>query len=133
MTSNDAQPPGSHLSRREREVMDIAYAAEAVTAREVEEAMEDPPTNAAVRAILRSLVEKGQLRHEQDGRRYVYRPTLPRREARRSALEHVLDTFFGGSLEGAMATLLEMRSSELTDEDHDRLRRLIDEARKAGR
>jgi predicted transcriptional regulator len=113
--------------------MDIVYAAEAVTAREVEEAMEEPPTNAAVRAILRSLVEKGQLRHEQDGRRYVYRPTLPRREARRSALEHVLDTFFGGSLEGAMATLLEMRSSELTDEDHDRLRRLIDQAREEGR
>ncbi len=122
------------LSRREREVMDIVYTAGRVTAAEVEAAMKSPPSNAAVRAILRSLVEKGQLRHEYDGPRYVYSPTVPQRQARRSALEHVLSTFFGGSVEGAMTTLLELEDSEkLDDEAADRLKRLIDRAKQEER
>ena len=126
-----SEKPG--LSRREREVMDIVYATEGITANEVEDAMSDPPTNAAVRAILRSLIAKGHLRHEHDGPRYVYFPTVPRVEARRSAMAHVMETFFSGSLEGAMATLLEVGSEDLSDESRDRLKGLIDQARKEGR
>lgn len=113
--------------------MDIVYAAGRPTAEEVREAMAEPPTNAAVRAILRSLVEKGHLRHEYDGPRYVYSPTMPRDRARRSALKHVLRTFFGGSVESAMAALLELEPAELTPSARERLKRLIDEAREDGR
>lgn len=113
--------------------MDIVYAAGRVTAEEVREAMATPPTNAAVRATLRVLVGKGHLRHEYDGPRYVYSPTTPRERARRSALRHLLRTFFGGSVEGAMAALLELESAELTPGARERLKRLIDEAREEGR
>lgn len=113
--------------------MDIVYAAGRATAEEVREAMAEPPTNAAVRATLRSLVEKGHLRHEYDGPRYVYSPTTPRERARRSALKHLLRTFFGGSVEGAMAALLELEPAELTPGARERLKSLIDEAREDGR
>ena len=120
------------LSRREREVLDIVYSAGRISAAEVQAAMASPPTNAAVRAVLRSLVEKGHLRHDYDGPRYVYSPTVPRRQARRAALQHVLGTFFGGSVEGAMATLLEL-DDELSEEARERLEKMIDEARREGR
>jgi predicted transcriptional regulator len=121
------------LSRREREVMDILYAKGSATAAEVRADLADPPTDAAVRATLRSLVEKGHLRYEQDGPRYVYRPTTPPGRARRRALERVLRTFFGGSVEGAMATLLELKGSRLSQQEREQLRRMIDAAEKEGR
>lgn len=129
-TPNTPAPPP--LTRREREVMDIVYALGEATATEVREGMADPPTNAAVRSILRILVEKGHLEYEQDGPRYVYSPTAPQR-ARRSAMRHVLRTFFGGSVEGAMAALLELEEGALTAEERARIKRVIDRAAREGR
>lgn len=120
------------LSRRERQIMDIVYAQEGVTAAQVREQMPEPPTDAAVRATLRVLVEKGHLRIEYDGPRYVYFPTVSRDVARRSALRHLVTTFFDGSTEGAMAALLELDES-LTDSERRRLREMIDRAAAEGR
>jgi predicted transcriptional regulator len=121
------------LSRREQEVIDIVYARGHATAAEVREAMRDAPTDAAVRTTLRILVAKGHLRIEQDGPRYNYWPTVTPEAARRSELQHVLRTFFGGSTENALATLLDIRPGTLNDETRRRLKRLIDEAAKQGR
>ena len=121
------------LSRREQEVLDIVYARGHATAAEVREAMDDAPTDAAVRTTLRTLVAKGHLLIEQDGPRYDYSPTVPRETARRSELRHVLRTFFGGSTESALATLLDLRPGELDDETGRRLKQLIDKAAKKGR
>ena len=125
--------PDMELSRREREVMDIVYAMDPVSAADVRQAMESPPTDAAVRATLRALVEKGHLRIEQDGPRYLYRPTVSRTRARRKALQRLLQTFFGGSVESAMAALLELPTARLSNDDRERLKRLIDEAEREGR
>jgi predicted transcriptional regulator len=121
------------LSRRERQILDIVYAAGQATAADVRTAMRDAPTDAAVRATLRTLVEKGHLRIKQEGPRYVYRPTRSHDAARRSELQHVLRTFFGGSTEGAVAALLDLRQGELTDDERKRLKKLIDDTAKAGR
>jgi len=121
------------LSRREQEVLDIIYARRHATAAEVREDMDDPPTDAAVRTTLRILVAKGHLRIEQDGPRYDYWPTVARATARKSELRHILQTFFGGSTESALATLLDLRAGELDDEARRRLKKLIDEAAKEGR
>lgn len=126
---------GEHggLSRREREIVDILYAHGRATAAEVREAMAQPPTDAAVRATLRILVEKGQLERGYDGPRFLYWPAVPREKARRSALRHLLQTFFGGSAEGAMVALLEMEGEKLGAEERERLKRLIDQAEQEGR
>ena len=121
------------LSRREREVMDIVHELGDVTAARVQENMADPPTYSAVRSTLRILVEKGHLVRERDGPRYVYSPTMPARRARRSAMRHVLRTFFRGSVEGAVATLLELRGDDLTPEEHARIAEMIERAAKEGR
>ena len=129
-----AQPTAKpKLSRREREVIDIIYARGHATAAEVREAMQDPPTDAAVRTTLRILVSKGHLRIVQDGQRYDYWPTVPPETARRSELQHILRTFFGGSTESALATLLDIQPGELGDEERRRLKRLIDNATRKGR
>ena len=125
--------PKPALSRREQEVLDIVYAREHATAAEVREAMHEPPTDAAVRTTLRILVAKGHLRIEQDGPRYDYWPTVPREAARRSELQHVLRTFFGGSTESALTALLDIQPGGLDDETRKRLKRLIDRAAKEGR
>ena len=121
------------LSRREQEVIDIVYARGHATAVEVREAMHDAPTDAAVRTTLRILVAKGHLRIEQDGPRYDYFPTVPRETAQRSELQHVLRTFFGGSTESALATLLDIQPGGLSDDPRRRLKQLIDKAAKEGR
>src|SRR5262245_22252065 len=95
----------SHLSRREREIMDIVYARGEATAAEVNTALADPPSYSAVRTLLRILEEKGHLRHREDGPRYVYVPTQSREKASKSALQRVVQTFFDGSLSGAIAAL----------------------------
>jgi len=125
--------PTPRLSRREREVIDIVYARGHATAAEVRDAMHDAPTDAAVRTTLRILVVKGHLRIEQDGPRYDYWPTVSPETARRSELQHLLRTFFGGSTESALTTLLDIRSGELGEDERRRLKRLIDRAAKAGR
>lgn len=121
------------LSRREQEILDIVYGHGHATAAEVRDAMRHPPTDAAVRATLRILVDKGHLRIEQAGPRYDYWPTVPREAAQRSELQHVLRTFFGGSTESALAALLELQPGELTDAARRRLKRLIDKAAREGR
>jgi predicted transcriptional regulator len=99
----------------------------------VTENLPDPPSYSAVRAMLRLLEEKGHLRHEQDGPRYVFKPTLARDRAKKSALKQMLQTFFDGSIEQAVATLLDVSRSKISQEELDRLSQLIEEARKEGR
>ena len=124
--------PHHDLSRRERQIIDILYAQGRATAAEVQAALPDPPSYSAVRAMLRILEEKGHVRHEQDGPRYVYRPTVARDNAKRSALRHMLQTFFDGSAEQAISALLDDSSTRLSDGELDRLARLIDRARRTG-
>jgi predicted transcriptional regulator len=113
--------------------MDVVYRLGRATAAEVQEALPDPPSYSSVRALLRVLEEKGHLRHEQDGPRYVFLPTIPREKARRSALRQLVQTFFDGSTAQAVAALLGEPGAKLTDEDLDRLSRLIDQAREEER
>ena len=104
------------LSNRERQIMDILYRNGSATAAEVHEKLPDPPSYSAVRATLRILEEKGQVRHEQDGPRYVFRPAVARDKAKRTAVRHLLSTFFDGSTELAVATLLDESASQLSEE-----------------
>jgi predicted transcriptional regulator len=120
------------LSRRERQIMDVIYRRGRATAAEVLEDLPDPPSYSAVRALLRLLEEKGHVEHEQDGPRYVYAPTVARDRARRSALKHVVRTFFDGSASEAMAALLD-GETRLDDAELDRLSAMIEQARKEGR
>jgi predicted transcriptional regulator len=120
------------LSRRERQIIDILYAQSRATAAEVQAALPDPPSYSAVRAMLRILEEKGHVKHEQDGPRYVYVPTVARDNAKRSALRHMLQTFFDGSAEQAISALLDDSSTRLSDRELDRLARMIDQARRTG-
>ena len=121
--------PHIDLSRRERQIMDVVYRLGRATASEIAAELPDPPTVTAVRTMLRILEDKGHLWHEQDGVRFVYLAKLPREQARKSVLSHVIRTFFNGSAEQAMATLLDLSPSELTDEELKRLARLIEQAR----
>jgi predicted transcriptional regulator len=125
--------PERGLSRRERQIMDVIYRRAQATAAEVLEDLPDPPSYSAVRAMLRVLEEKGHLRHEQQGPRYVFLPTVPRDQARRSALQQLVHTFFDGSTEQAMAALLDQSDRSLSDAELARLARLIAQARKEGR
>jgi predicted transcriptional regulator len=125
--------PDTGLSRRERQIMDIVYRLGRATAAEVRENLPDPPSYSAVRAMLRVLEEKGQLVHAQEGPRYVFRATVSVEAARRSALRRLMRTFFDNSLAEAVATLLDVSASNLSDEELDRLARLIDDARREGR
>lgn len=121
------------LSRRERQIMDVVYRLGRVSAAEVRENLPDPPGYSAVRAMLRVLEEKGHLVHEQEGPRYVFRPTVSVEAARESAVRRLMRTFFDNSVEEAVATLLDVSSSKLSEEELDRLVRRIREARKEGR
>lgn len=121
------------LSRRERQIMDVIYSRGQATAAEVQEGLPDPPSYSAVRAMLRLLEEKGYLRHEQDGPRYVFKPIIAREKASKSALKQMLETFFDGSTEQAVAALLNLSKSKLSDEELDRLSKMIEAARHEGR
>src|SRR5262245_17800333 len=126
------EAPHHDLSRRERQIVDILYTQGRATAAEVQSALPDPPSYSAVRAMLRILEEKGHIRHEQDGPRYVYLPTVGRDRAKKTALRHVLQTFFNGSAEQALSALLDESDSRLSDRELDRLAELIDRARRTG-
>ena len=112
--------------------MDVIYARGQATAAEVAEAIPDPPSYSAVRALLRILEEKGHLRHDRVGTRHVYAPVLPRESAQRSALRHLLGTFFGGSTTAAVAALLDLSERELSDEERRELAAMIRESRERG-
>lgn len=121
-----------HLTRRERQIMDIVYSRGQVTVSEVLADMPDAPTYSAVRAMLRKLEDKGHLRHDANGARYVYEATLPREEARGSALERLMRTFFDGSTSKTVAALLDLKGEELSATDLDELARMIEDARQRG-
>ena len=128
-----AESSPQNLSRRERQIMDIIYRRGKATAADVRADLPDPPSYSAVRAMLRILEEKGHLRHEQQGPRYLFRPTVARDRARQSALKQLLSTFFEGSTEQAVAALLDLSAAQLSDAELDRLTGLIEQARKEGR
>ena len=118
------------LSRRERQILDVLYKSGRATAAEVQEAMPNAPSYSAVRTLLRILEDKGHVVHEQDGARYVYSPTVGRDRAKKSALRHMLNTFFEGSATQAIAALLDADAKRLSADDLDRLKTMIDRARK---
>ena len=122
----------TNLSRRERQIMDVVYRHGRVTAAEVLAELPEPPGYSAVRAMLRLLEEKGHIRHEQDGPRYVYLPTVNREKARRTAMRHLVRTFFDGSTEDAVAALLQSDGG-IGEGELNRLSKLIDDAKKEGR
>ena len=119
-----------HLSRRERQIMDVIYAKGQATALDVMEAIPDPPGKTAVRTLLRILEEKGHLTHQQNGQTYLFRAKRPREHAGPSALKRVLDVFFGGSLEQAVAAHLGDSAEDLSDTELKRLVGVIQQARK---
>ena len=127
------KPSHTHLSRRERQIMDAVYQRGQATAAEVQEDLAEPPSYSAVRALLAILVNKGYLKIEEDGPRYLYRPTHPRQQAGRSAIRQVMKTFFEGSIEKAVAALLEASDARLSKEEVERLQSLIEQARKGGK
>jgi predicted transcriptional regulator len=122
--------PHTTLSRRERQIMDVLYQKGRATAADVLEGIPEPPSYSAVRALLRILEQKGHVRHEEADGKYVFIPTMRRDKAKRSAIRHMLDTFFNGSPEEAVAALLDVSSSKLSDDELDRLARLIEKARR---
>jgi BlaI family transcriptional regulator, penicillinase repressor len=122
-----------HLSRRERQIMDVLYRKGSATAAEVLESIPSPPSYSSVRALLRILEQKGHIKHEERVGKYVFMPTVPHAKAKRSAILHLVQTFFDGSPEDAVAALLDASSSKLSSEELDRLQGLIDKARKGGK
>jgi predicted transcriptional regulator len=127
------KPSPATLTRREREIMDILYRRGRATAAEVLEDMPSPPSYSAVRALLRILEDEGHIKHVQDGPRYVYLPAVARNDARKSALSHVVTTFFDGSIEQVVATLVESSRAKLSKDELERLAQLIEKAKKEGR
>ena len=122
-----------HLSRRERQIMDILYRRGRATAAEIHGALPDRPSYSAVRAKLRVLEEKGHVRHQAEALRYVFLPTLALEKAKRSALRHMIDTFFDGSAEEAAMALLDLSDGKLSGEQLDRMSQLIEKAREEER
>ena len=127
-----SRKPTDELSRRERQIMEIIYARGEASAAQVLEQLPDPPSYSAVRALLAILVEKGHLRHRSEQGRYIYAPTRRRAKAGRSALVRVLETFYEGSLERAVAALLQS-DSKLTADELKRIGEMIEQARQEGR
>ena len=125
--------PYAELGRRERQIMDILFRMDEATAGDVRDALGDPPSYSAVRGMLRLLEEKGYVSHEWKGPRYVYRPTSTRDQLQRSAARHMLDTFFNNSMEAAVTAMLGVARRPPTDDELDRLEKLIAEARRKGR
>ena len=122
-----SRTPG--LSRRERQIIDILYRRRRATAGEVMADLSGQPTDSTVRTQLRVLEQKGHVRHEEQGLRYVYLPEVPRSTARKSALKHLVDTFFDGSAEQTVAALLGGEGARLTDEELERISALVAHAR----
>ena len=126
-------PVNSELGRRERQIMDVVFRLGKASVTDVRNEIPDPPTYSAVRGMMRLLEQKGYLSHEDDGLRYLYTATLKQKQARKSALKHMVHTFFGGSPAEAAAALLELNDSELSSEDVERLSKLIQKAKAEGR
>ena len=123
----------SELSRRERQIMDFLYQRERASVAEVMDGIADPPSYSAVRAMLRTLEDKGHVVHIEDGRAYIYQPTVRKDTARQGALSHLLKTFFDGSTEKAVAALLDLKGPRLSKAELDRVAELVTLAREEGR
>ena len=121
------------LSRRERQIMDLLYEREKASVQEVMDGIADPPSYSAVRAMLRTLEEKGRVTHVEDGRAYIYQPTIRKDTARQGALSHLLKTFFDGSTEKAVAALLDLKGPRLSQAELDRVAHLVEQAKQEGR
>ncbi|MDB4900289.1 MAG: Transcriptional repressor, BlaI/MecI family protein [Gemmatimonadetes bacterium] len=121
------------LSRRERQIMDLLHRAGRMTAADVLAGLDDPPSYSAVRALLRILEQKGHVKHEEEGRAYVYMPLVRRDAARQSALSHLLKTFFDNSAEQAVAALLAIKGQKMSSAELERMSKLIESAKKEGR
>ena len=117
-----------HLSRRERQIMDVVYRLSKASAQEIQENIPEPPSYSAVRALLAILVDKGVLKHERDGRKYIYKPTVSADRAKRSALRRLLDTFYDNSAEKLVAALLDPDDGKLGDREIERIRALVNAA-----
>lgn len=126
------RPPLLDLSRRERQIVEALFKLGRASAADVRGELPDAPSYSAVRALLRILEEKGHVRHDQEGPRYVYVPTVGRDSAKRSALRHLVQTFFEGSTTQAMSALLDASSSRLSDADLERLAKMLEQARQRG-
>ncbi len=113
--------------------MDIVYRLGRASAQQVLDHLSDPPSYSAVRALLRLLEERGHLRHTKEGQKYMFLPSVPRSDARRKALAHVVSTFFGGSVEQTMLTLVESSRSKLSSDELDRLAEIVERAKKGER
>ena len=132
-TRETAAPPEHELSSRERQIMDIVYRRGTVSVAQVQQEIPDAPGYSAVRAMLRVLETKGHLRHEDDGTRYVYRSVRPQNQVARNTLSRVVDTFFAGSVEQTVATLLSASEGKLSAEELERIGALIEAAKQEGR
>ena|SRR2546423_1564159 len=128
-----AQAIHNELGRRERQIMDVIYRLGRASVAEVRKNLPDPPTYSAVRAMLGFLEDKGLLRHEREGMRYIYLPTVDARQARHSALQHMVKTFFNGSPAQAAAALMEMNDKQLSADEIKRLSEAIKKAKQEGR
>ena len=126
-------PIAIQLSRRERQIMDVLYQLGEATAAEVQERLPEPPSYSAVRAMLRILEEKGHIGHYEDGPRYVFTPTMARETASRNAVTHLLKTFFNGSVEQAMAALLDGADRKMSSDEIERLAKLIEQRKREDR
>ena len=122
-----------NLSRRERQIMDVLYRNGRASAAEVRQEMPEAPSYSAVRALLRILEEKGRVEHDEEGPRYVYRPTAPLKTARRMAARRLLETFFDGSVPQAVVTLLDVSTKNLSEEELEKLQSRIEKAKKEGK
>jgi predicted transcriptional regulator len=118
------------LSRRERQIMDVLYERGRATAAEILAALPDPPSYSAIRALIKVLEDKGHVKHQEDGPRYVFTPSVPRAKARRNAVKHLLQTFFDDSAGEAVASLLGSSAGKLKPEELDKIEELIARARK---
>ena len=123
----------SGFSRREREILDILYQRGKASASEVRDAMEDAPSNSAVRTLLRVLEEKGHVRRRAEGLKYVYVPSVAKEKAKRTAVKHLLETYFDGSSEQIVAALLDVSSTALTRQELDRMTEMIEKAKREGK
>lgn len=123
----------NQLSRRERQIMDIIYQRGQASVADVLAGLADPPSYSSVRALLGILVDKGHLKVQEEGPRYLYLPTREQQQVGRSAIKQVMETFFGGSIENAVAALLDAKSSNLSKQEAERLKKLIEQARKEGK
>ncbi|MGA2061573.1 MAG: BlaI/MecI/CopY family transcriptional regulator [Thermoguttaceae bacterium] len=122
-----------NLGRRERQIMEAVFELGEASVAEVLARLPDPPSYSAVRTMIRHLESKGYLRHRRSGIKYIYRSTEPKKSVSRSALKHLIKTFFDGSASNTVAAILDVTSENLSEDDFDHIQRLINEARKEGR